>query len=97
MDRANLSSPRSLAKLLSASRVRAKAARYPFECFEELVFHDGKPVFLKPDAPDGKNPSGDQLPPRRFQTLHDAADWIQQNWPDFDLETNCPVTWRGSR
>jgi hypothetical protein len=65
--------------------------------FEELVFHDGKPVFLKPDAPDGKNPAGDQLPPRRFQTLHDAADWIQKNWPDFDLETNCPATWRGSR
>lgn len=31
------------------------------------------------------------------RNLHDAATWIQQNWPDFDLETNHPVTWRGEQ
>ncbi len=36
-------------------------------------------------------------PPRRFHTVHDAAVWIQQNWPDFDLEATHPVTWRGER
>jgi hypothetical protein len=35
--------------------------------------------------------------PRRFHNLHDAAAWIQQNWPDFDLETNHPVTWRSQK
>ncbi len=34
-------------------------------------------------------------PPRRFHNMHDAAAWIQQNWPDFDLEATHPVTWRG--
>ena len=36
-------------------------------------------------------------PPRRFHNLHDAAAWIQQNWPDFDLEATHPVIWRGER
>lgn len=31
-------------------------------------------------------------PARQFQTLPDVADWIAGNWPDFDLETNHPVT-----
>ncbi|MFN5285458.1 MAG: hypothetical protein ACK5KS_11625, partial [Planctomyces sp.] len=26
-----------------------------------------------------------QMPPRRrFMTIHDAAEWLEQNWPDFD-------------
>lgn len=33
-------------------------------------------------------------PERRFHNLHDAAAWIEQNWPAFDLETNHPMTWR---
>jgi serine/threonine protein kinase len=92
----SVSSARSLAKLLSHPGCVAEQRDVLLKRFEELVLHDGKPVFLKPDASDGKKPAGDQLPPRQFQNLHDAADWIQKNWPDFDLETNCPVTWRGS-
>ena len=34
------------------------------------------------------------LAQRQFHNLHDAAAWIEQNWPDFDLETNHPMTWR---
>ena len=34
------------------------------------------------------------LAQRRFHNLHDAAAWIELNWPDFDLETNHPLTWR---
>ena len=34
-------------------------------------------------------------PHRRFHSVHDAAAWIQQNWPDFDLEATHPVVWRG--
>ena len=26
--------------------------------------------------------------PRRFHTMHDAAVWIQENWPDFDVEAH---------
>ena len=43
------------------------------------------------------NRSPDEPPPRRFRNMHDAAAWIQQNWPDFDLEATHPVTWRGER
>ncbi len=32
------------------------------------------------------NRSPSEPPPRRFHNLHDATAWIQQNWPDFDLE-----------
>ena len=41
------------------------------------------------------NRSPAEPPPRRSHTLHDAATWIQHNWPDFDLEATHPVTWRG--
>ena len=59
---------------------------------------DPKAIFLGAlDGADGKQPALEQAPSRRFHNLHDVAAWIQQNWPDFDLETNCPATWRGSR
>jgi serine/threonine protein kinase len=90
-------SERSLAGVLSHPACVGKLRESLLRRFEELVFHEGKPVFSKPDATDRKKAAGDQLPPRRFHSLYDAADWIQKNWPDFDLETNCPVTWRGSR
>ena len=40
------------------------------------------------------NRSPAEPPRRRFHTVHDAAVWIQQNWPDFDLEATHPVVWR---
>jgi serine/threonine protein kinase len=93
----SISSPHSLAKLLSHPACVAEQREVLLKRFEELVFHHGKPVILMPDATDGKKTPGEELPPRRFHSLHDAEDWIQQNWPDFDLETNCPATWRGAR
>ena len=92
----SMSSPLSLAKLLSHPACVGEQRDVLLKRFEELIFYDGKPVFLKPDAADGKKAAADHFPPRRFHNLHDAADWIQKNWPNFDLETNCPVTWRGS-
>ncbi len=92
-----MSSPRLLAKLLSHPGCVAEIRQGLLQRFEELVFYDGKPAFLKTESLlDGKNtPSENQPPRRRFHNLHDAAAWIQQNWPDFDLETSCPVTWPG--
>ena len=43
------------------------------------------------------NRSPSEPPPRRFHNLHDVAAWIQQNWPEFDLEATHPVVWRGER
>jgi hypothetical protein len=67
--------------------------------FEELLFHEGNPVILaKPESVTEAQPSQQRQPeppPRRFQNLHDAAAWTQQHWPDFDFETNHPVTRRG--
>ena len=40
----------------------------------------------------GINGPPSELPLRRLHHLHAAADWIQKNWPDFDLEITCPVT-----
>jgi hypothetical protein len=78
---------------------------------EELVFHNGERVFLPlPEslvaaADSGSEPTEVQpgrldlpkpaAPPRSFHTVHDAAVWIETNWPDFDLEATMPVTWRG--
>ena len=110
-----ISSPRSLANLLSHPGCVAEQRRRFLKHFEELVFYDGKPVLLKSDTADGKKSAGDHQQaemssgldidtrtdvyspgvPRRFHSLHDAAAWIQQNWPDFDLEASCPVTWPG--
>jgi serine/threonine protein kinase len=93
----SISSRRSLAMLLSHPACVSDQRAYLLRRFEELVLYDGKPVLSKPASPDAKRPSHDQTPPRRFHNLHDAAAWIQQNWPDFDLETNCSATWRSSR
>jgi serine/threonine protein kinase len=93
----SISSPRSLANLLSHPTCVAKQREVLLKRFEELVFHDGKPVFLKSVETDGEKPAGDPSAAREFHNLHDAAAWIQKNWPDFDLEATCPVTWRGSR
>ncbi|HEV8070078.1 MAG TPA: serine/threonine-protein kinase [Planctomycetaceae bacterium] len=94
----SVTSQRSLAKLLSHPGCVGEERECLLKRFEELVAYDGKAVFLKPNAADGTGAQmKDREPPRRFHNLHDAAAWIQQNWPDFDLETNCPATWRGSR
>jgi serine/threonine protein kinase len=93
----SISSPQSVARLLSHPACVGEARTRLLLRFEELILYGGKPVFSRSDDPGGKQPSHEQSPPRRFHNLHDAAVWIQQNWPDFDLETNCPATWRGSR
>jgi hypothetical protein len=94
-----ISSPRSLAKLLSHPGCVGEQREALLRRFEELALYDGEPIFSKRRASDEKKPAlaAGALTARRFHTLHDAAAWIQQNWPDFDLETNCPATWRGSR
>lgn len=64
------------------------------ERFEELVLHDGKPLWSAlreqesrdKDDPRPLEASLLQLPQRKFRTLDDAASWISSNWPDFDLE-----------
>jgi hypothetical protein len=92
-----VSTPRPVARLLSHPACVGHQRECLLERFEELVFYGGKPVFVKPEVADDKRPADGHSLPRRFHNLHEAAAWIQQNWPDFDLETNCPVTWRGSR
>jgi serine/threonine protein kinase len=102
-------SPRLLAKLLSHPGCVDTLRSSALSRFEDLVIYEGRPVFLKPEPPSTQQaPPGaaasesvpptpaDPLPPRRFRNLADVADWIQRNWPDFDLEMNCPATWRGS-
>jgi hypothetical protein len=91
-----ISSPRSLASLLSHPACVGTQRDALLRRFEELVLYGGKPVFSNQESADGKQPAPDQAPQRRFHNLRDAAAWIQNNWPDFDLETNCPATWRGS-
>ena len=46
--------------------------------FETTTVHAGKPLPL----------------PQAFHTVHDAAEWIARNWPEFDLEKSMPMTWR---
>jgi serine/threonine protein kinase len=88
---------RSLAKLLSHPGCVGELRARMLERFEEIIYYKSEPVFGKHEQIDGKSPSPKPLRTRRFNNLHDVANWIQQNWPDFDLETNCPATWRGSR
>jgi serine/threonine protein kinase len=108
----SISSARSLATLLSHPGCVGVQREHLLQRFEELALYDGKAVFPKlqvnplggrvgvgtddePEADSGTRPK--PAPSRRFHNIHDAAAWIQQNWPDFDLETNCPVTWRASQ
>jgi serine/threonine protein kinase len=91
---------KQIARLLAHPACTGEIGGILLQRFEELVLHDGKPVFLKPE-PDSKASDDDKAsittPVRVFHNVHDAAAWIAKNWPDFDLETNHPVTWRGER
>ncbi|MCY2967429.1 MAG: hypothetical protein NT069_27975 [Planctomycetota bacterium] len=87
--------PRSVAKLMSHPGCVGELRELLLQRFEELLFHDGQPVYLKPEpAANAATTPVTNPPPRRFHNLHDAAAWIQHNWPDFDLETNHPLIWR---
>jgi serine/threonine protein kinase len=103
----SISSPQAVTRLLSHPGCIGEARQRLLRRIEELVFYDGRPVFEQPGriaTPDlgshsvwalspAPPPSG--TPPRRFQTVYDAAEWIQKNRPDFDLDTNSPATGRG--
>jgi hypothetical protein len=91
----SISSPRPIVQLLSRPNCLGPERECLLKRFEELVLYGGKPVFLKVKASKGNERSMDQSPPRQFRDLHDVASWIQKNWPDFDLEAICPVTWPG--
>ncbi len=90
-----ISNPRSLAKLLSHPGCVGPLRQVMVLRFEELVLHGGQPVLSQVENQDGEPPTRGSVPQRQFHNLHDAGAWIEKNWPDFDLETNHPVTWRG--
>jgi hypothetical protein len=91
----SVSHPRSIAKLLSHPGCVGALREAMLLRFEELALHGGQPVFSQVENQDGEPPTRGSMPQREFHNLHDAAAWIEKNWPDFDLETNHPVTWRG--
>jgi len=106
-----MTEPRSLAKLMEHPACVGIPQNWMLQRFEELVLHNGQSVFLIDPNPaagmDGdsrdefggltpnRSPVKPEPPTRRFHTIHDAAAWIEQNWPDFDLEATMLVTWRG--
>jgi hypothetical protein len=94
----SLRNSKSLVRLLSHPGCVEELREVLLQRLEELLFHNGEPVYLRPTVA-GKTPpakdEGSTSPPRRFHNIYDAAKWIEQNWPDFDLETNHPITWRG--
>jgi len=101
-----MSNSRSIAKLLSHPGCIGEARECLLKRFEELIFHEGRHVFLVPENSDSDSDKSatqvvTSLKPethaRRFHTIYDAADWIKNNWPDFDLEATHPVTWRGEQ
>jgi serine/threonine protein kinase len=91
---------KSLASMLQHPSITGPLRDAMLQRFEELVLHDGQHVFLTLKEPNAKVQTSDPtkqhpVPPRQFHNLHDASDWIQKNWPGFDLEATYPVTWRG--
>ena len=52
----------------------------------EILFHGGKAVHN--DTPEIM---------QRIKSIYDAAEWIEKNWPDFDLEATPQVTYRPTR
>lgn len=99
------SDPRALAKLLKHPGCNDDPREWMLMRFEELLFHEGKHVFLTLPESEAESPAGDpgglkpnrspvKPPARRFHTIHDAAAWIEKNWPDFDLESTPEVQWR---
>jgi hypothetical protein len=88
-------SPGDFARHFSSARSLAGLLSHPGKVvFPRRQVRSGTGGFAPREAEGVQKPSP---PPRRFRNLYDTAEWIQKNWPDFDLETNCPATWRGSR
>jgi hypothetical protein len=85
---------RSCAKLLSHPGCVGEVREALLKRFEELALYDGKVVFSRRKDQMGAPIIGNE-PPRRFHDVYEAAAWIQQSWPAFDLETNYPATWLG--
>ncbi len=88
----------SLVTLMQHPACVDKYCEWILQRFEELVLHNGERVFLPlpkdEDESQSKTSTEPTPPPRRFQNVYDAADWIEKNWPDFDLDATMPVTWR---
>ena len=96
-------SAKSVATLFLHPACVGKPREFLLQRFDELIFHDGNPIFLTLPESDtaflssARPRQRPEQPARRFHNMHDAAAWIQQNWPDFDLEATHPVIWRGER
>ncbi len=92
-----LQEPRSVVAFLFHPGSCEEPQEILLQRFEELVFHEGRHVYLVPESEDKQSDTDHakrrESPPRRFHTVHDAAAWIQENWPDFDLESTMPVQW----
>jgi|GEM_PF-1793978 len=97
-----MSNARSVATLLSHPACTDEPREWMLMRFEELLFHDGRHVLLTlpesdedSDEETSTNDNAKPEPPaRRFHTIYDAAEWIQANWPDFDLDATPEVQWR---
>ena len=96
-----MSNPRSLAKLMSHPACVGRTCDLMLMRFDELVLHDGHAMFLNPEVDaeveQKKLPIEVRIPDRKIFYTHDASNWIQANWPDFDLEYQHPVTWRAGK
>jgi hypothetical protein len=48
---------------------------------------------LTPDRSPGESGNSSEPPPRKSHTIYDAQVWIQQNWPEFNLDETPEVEW----
>lgn len=105
-----MTNARSVAALLSHPASVGHRQKWMLQRLEELLFHNGKSVFLKPFEMPGRegtvprqregttaNSESVKPPTPRFRSVHDAADWIERNWPDFDLNATPAVTRRSGK
>ena len=94
-----LSNAKSVAELLKHPSCVSEIREMLLARFEELILHDGKGLFFHAPARglSGLHEWTHDSIDRKFKSIYDAAEWIEKNWPDFDLEATPQVSHRPTR
>jgi len=97
----NITKAETIAKALGHPACHSQISGILLRRFEELILHQGSNELLHAPKPlelhEYTDTDASPESARRFKKLQDAAEWIEKNWPDFDLEATPQVTYRPTR
>jgi hypothetical protein len=92
----SMSNPKSVARFLSHPGCVGGLRESLLRRFDELVCNRGERLILKRQSSGDARVGTDEPAPGRLQNIHEAANWIKNNWSDWNLDRCEAVNWLGS-